>query len=181
MKPAAPIPAATIPGRLLARSLMASAIVSSVAFGSCAGVSRLSETKIRPASSTTPAATFVPPMSTPIVSAMKSSALVTGYIDSRRPVGSAGRTVSGCRVLAEAAAACRAFEEGVGGRGQGQRSDGEVRSHLRIGVSDAPNQQADRAELALLGLSGDMVTDPGRQRCNQLGGLLGCGPHSFPG
>ena len=54
-------------------------------------------------------------------------------------------------------------------------------NHFRIGVPDAANEQADRAELALLGIGGDMVTHPARQRCDQLRGLLGCGPYRFLG
>jgi hypothetical protein len=48
-------------------SRAASAITSAVLIGSSAGVSRRVVARIFPSASTTPAATFVPPMSTPMV------------------------------------------------------------------------------------------------------------------
>ncbi len=67
-KPAAPRPTASTsrPARTV---LTASAMVAAT-FAESLGVASLTLSRILPCSSTTPAAIFVPPMSTPIVSAM---------------------------------------------------------------------------------------------------------------
>jgi hypothetical protein len=67
--PAAPSPAASTSWSA-ASSRMQSAMMSSTFSGSWAGVSRRSRARMCPSASTTPAATLVPPMSTPMASPM---------------------------------------------------------------------------------------------------------------
>src|SRR5215472_17580048 len=69
-KPAAPTPTALAWWRA-ANSVTTSAITAAVRSGLAAGVARRSVSRIRPRSSTTPAATLVPPTSTPIVRLMR--------------------------------------------------------------------------------------------------------------
>src|SRR6516165_10467550 len=69
-KPAAPTPTALAWWRP-SNSVTTSAITAAVRSGLAAGVARRSVSRIRPRSSTTPAATLVPPTSTPIVRLMR--------------------------------------------------------------------------------------------------------------
>ena len=114
-------------------------IASSAAWASLAGVSTRARARIWPDSSTTPPATLVPPMSTPMVCPIDPPSV--------RLTASPGRCARRCRAAPRRASGRRSSP--AKRRAQRRRRVGKVTVDLRAGAPDQPEQLADRAHLAL--------------------------------
>src|SRR5215472_17215245 len=172
--PAAPIPTAST-SCLVSSSHTASLSTSTVADALAAGVGRLTISTIEPFSSTTPAAIFVPPTSTPMVRLMSRLFLVVARGAVRHPWSAAVcRAVGQYRVKPEQRRASgthqhvgRTSERGAGALRRGvSRRSGPATAALCLRLCHPPGGTADRTPRALRWLIG---------RVRRLG--RGGGPH----